>query len=550
MNNTVYTDKDVLPDNTYYYKIRAYDEVPNTATPSTESSGTPQDTVPPDQVTGLTISVVATGNSLALSWTASSAGDIAGYRIYRSTTSGGPYIHVTDQITNSYTDTGLTDGVTYYYLISAYDEVPNYGVNSTEKSGIPSDSTPPPKVTDVLITVVPTGNKLNIEWTDLSGTVSDLVGYKIYRSTTPGFTPGIGNYLTNTTNNYYNDTGLTDGITYYYRISAYDEVPNEGTASNQQSGTPQDTVAPDQVIGVQVFVKPEGNKLDISWNDVGGDVAGYKVYRNSTLSSWILLASTTNTYYNDTGLTDGLKYYYKISAYDEVPNYGINSTAVSGIPQDTAPPSQVTGLIVNVNNVGNKLDISWGDLGGDVVGYYLYRNTSSTQFILIANTSLNYYNDSGLTDGMTYYYKVSAYDEAKNEGQNSSIVSGIPVDNQPPAQITGLTISNPGVGNTLELSWTASSAPDIDHYNIYRSNIGVTGPFILINTTTTNSYTDINLIDGQTYYYKISGVDDGGPTQNEGLNSTVKSAIPSDTQAPPKVTGLKVIVVPSGNKLN
>ena len=192
-----YLDTGLTDGVTYYYKIRAYDEVPNTATPSTESSGTPQDTVPPDQVTGLTISVVATGNSLALSWTASSAGDIAGYRIYRSTTSGGPYIHVTDQITNSYTDTGLTDGVTYYYLISAYDEVPNYGVNSTEKSGIPSDSTPPPKVTDVLITVVPTGNKLNIEWTDLSGTVSDLVGYKIYRSTTPGFTPSSQNNIAN-----------------------------------------------------------------------------------------------------------------------------------------------------------------------------------------------------------------------------------------------------------------------------------------------------------------------------------------------------------------
>lgn len=66
--------------------------------------------------TGLT---AASGiGKVDLSWTGT--GEAAAYRIKRSTTSGGPYTTIAEGVTGTaYTDTGLTNGMTYYYVVSA-----------------------------------------------------------------------------------------------------------------------------------------------------------------------------------------------------------------------------------------------------------------------------------------------------------------------------------------------------------------------------------------------------------------------------------------------
>jgi len=326
---------------------------------------------------------------------------------------------------------------------------PNEGLNSSVRSGNPSDTTAPPAVTGLTVTIDPTGNKLDLQWIDLSGTVADLAGYNIYRSTVSGFTPGPSYLLTSTTNSYYNDTGLTDGVTYYYRVAAYDEVPNEGTPSAQAAGTPQDSTPPVQVTGVQVLVKAEGNQLDVQWAPVGGDVAGYRIYRNDAL-----LGTTTNTFYNDSGLVDGQLYTYKIQAYDEVPNYGANSTPASGTPQDTVEPEAVSISTVTPVPTGNALTITWSaSTSSDVAGYRLYNSTIQTgPYTLLTTTGAaeTSYVHSGLIDGQSYWYKVAPIDEVPNEGANSTAASGVPADTTPPPQVTGLTISVVPTGNELD----------------------------------------------------------------------------------------------------
>ncbi|WP_460327034.1 cellulase family glycosylhydrolase [Paenibacillus sp. YSY-4.3] len=63
------------------------------------------------------LSAVSSDQRVALSWT--SAGQGASYNVKRSTQSGGPYMMVATVSSNSYADTGLTNGVTYYYVVSA-----------------------------------------------------------------------------------------------------------------------------------------------------------------------------------------------------------------------------------------------------------------------------------------------------------------------------------------------------------------------------------------------------------------------------------------------
>jgi len=88
---------------------------------------------------GLTVSQIPSGESLRITWGANVEGDIDGYVIFRSTTSDGNFTEldtVTGVSNTQYTDTGLTDGTTYYYYIMAFDVNQNFSPPSTVASGV------------------------------------------------------------------------------------------------------------------------------------------------------------------------------------------------------------------------------------------------------------------------------------------------------------------------------------------------------------------------------------------------------------------------------
>ena len=103
------------------------------------------DTVAPEAP----VSLVATAGqqSVTLSWTANTETDLAGYRVYRSTTNGSGYTEVTTTpiTATSFVNAGLTGGVTYYYVIRAQDTSGNLSVNSLQASATPT--APPAPVT-------------------------------------------------------------------------------------------------------------------------------------------------------------------------------------------------------------------------------------------------------------------------------------------------------------------------------------------------------------------------------------------------------------------
>ena len=83
---------------------------------------------------------------LALSWNAPSfdgGSQITGYRIYRGTSPGGEiFLQSVDDSLTSFPDTGLTNGQTYYYKVSA-ENANGEGPLSNEASATPSGLVPP-----------------------------------------------------------------------------------------------------------------------------------------------------------------------------------------------------------------------------------------------------------------------------------------------------------------------------------------------------------------------------------------------------------------------
>ncbi len=119
--------------------------------------------------------------------------------------------------------------------------------------------------------------------------------------------------------------------------------------------------------------------------------------------------------------------------------------------------------------------------------------------------------DSSLATFGKHYFMVSAHTNDPDLFYDSIIDSGYSVDNLAPAVPTGLLASVTET-NTVELSWDEPVDEDFNYFKIYRSltsDFDPTGlePFAETIDTT---FTDINIVIGETYYYILSAVDFNG----------------------------------------
>jgi cellulose 1,4-beta-cellobiosidase len=101
----------------YYYVVSAVNTYGESA-----NSNVVQLILPPAAPTNLTATAGKTKNlrNVTLKWTQSSSPGVTYNRIYRSTASGGGYsLRASISAGTTYTDTSVTVGVTYYYVVTA-----------------------------------------------------------------------------------------------------------------------------------------------------------------------------------------------------------------------------------------------------------------------------------------------------------------------------------------------------------------------------------------------------------------------------------------------
>jgi aryl-phospho-beta-D-glucosidase BglC (GH1 family) len=216
----------------------------------------------------------SSGNAqVSLNWSSSSGA--ASYNVKRATTSGGPYSNVITGLTStSYTNTGLTNGTTYFYIVTAVNSGGESG-NSNQASATPQTTvtipTPPTNLTGTA------GNaQVALSWTASSGATS----YTVKRATTSG--GAYTNVATGITSTSYTNTGLTNGTTYYFVVSAVNSAGSSGN-SNQVSVTPTagtsinafttiEAESFSSMNGIQTESCSEGG-LDVGWADANDFIA-------------------------------------------------------------------------------------------------------------------------------------------------------------------------------------------------------------------------------------------------------------------------------------
>ncbi|WP_416145255.1 immunoglobulin-like domain-containing protein [Planococcus koreensis] len=336
-------------------------------------------------------------------------------------------------------------------------------------------------------------NSAKVTWSAVSG----ATGYEVYRSTS---STGIYSSAGATTGTSFVNSSLATNKVYYYKVKAY-----QTSGSAKVWGDFSAAVSATPVLEAPVSVKAVSasyNSIKNSWASVSG-ATGYEVYRaTSSEGTYSSVGSTTATSLTNSGLTTNAVYYYKVKAYRTVDGkkvYGPFSALVN-----TKPVVSAVTSVKSVSAGYSKNKVSWSQVSG-ASGYIVYRATSKTgtysNIKTITSGSTLVYENTGLTTGKTYYYKVRAYRVVSGKnvyGLYSGIVSAIPTLAMP-SKITLAKVSS----TSIKSSW--SKVGEASGYELYRAT-SKAGTYTKVKTQTSGSaitFTNTGLSKGKTYYYKV-----------------------------------------------
>ncbi len=213
----------------------------------------------------------------------------------------------------------------------------------------------------------------------------------------------------------------------------------------------------------------------------------------------------TTTAYTDNNVTNGTTYYYTISASDVSGNQSQRSAQVSAtvttykpsVPQNVTATAQPGAIL-----------IAWNKNPETNVTYYrLFRGTSSNYILTYKwiSSSQNYYQDSDVVGGATYYYQVRSYNNLGYYSDYSPIVSATAITNKPSVPQNVTATAQPGA---ILLTWNANPENDITNYWIYKGTNNSNIPPLGSVSSSETSYIDYNVIFGTTYYYQVAAKND------------------------------------------
>ncbi len=328
-------------------------------------------------------------------------------------------------------------------------------------TGNPTSYSACPSIGQATVTAVPANASVALSWTS----VTNAVSYEVYRnesSANAGYAK-IASITAPATA--YTDTAVQNGIAYFYRVLALGSTSAcFGPISGSVSATPTPCTPPGvpTIAGVSA---PADNVLRVSWTAGSLTGATYKVYRATggcPGTSYVLLGSTADTFYDDAPVSGGATYAYKVSAVDSTAGC---ESALSDCAQGTATgtcsqPPTFAGLtsVAPVSGATCSLQLAWSagtsNCGG-TISYNLYRSAGSAPVppagLLQPGLTGTTYTDASVSSGTTYYYIVQALDSANglNDG-NTTAESGTP------GMATTVTLYSNDFESTTGLSdWSA-----------------------------------------------------------------------------------------------
>ncbi len=213
-------------------------------------------------------------------------------------------------------------------------------------------------------------------------------------------------------------SGWADG-THTVGIQAYDTI---GSSSYSSFDFTIDTTPPQCSITLPTSGGIVSGQVTVT-GDASDLTSVESVWVKIDNGSWDLATGTTSWEYgwDTTAVADG-DHSISAAAYDEAENWGSIAIEVTVDNSDLTAPSAPQNFIA-VSGDG-YVNLTWdapvSDGGSPIAGYDIYRGTTSGAETYLGGTgNVLFYNDTSVTNDITYYYKVSA-ENGIGEGSQSN----------------------------------------------------------------------------------------------------------------------------------
>lgn len=333
------------------------------------------------------------------------------------------------------------------------------------------------------------------------------------------------------------DDGAKKYISYSEKVKPHRQYSyyTKPTSISGLEGLPSDTISVisktfSNIPQVEVMtVRDTTSGLLIAWKEnlktqkfTAGIVLERSLDSKSGYVSIDTISKQSNSYL-DVNVLPNILYHYRLR-FLSINNILMQPSAyVSGIHQDNnafiEPPTSL-----QIKPSKNDVLLVWNrSIFPEVSGYYVYRTKSGKDdWRLISN----YVKDTLFVDktvqskNTVYKYALTAVGYSGNESNLSSPVFGTISKNEKPIAPIGLQAAK--INNAIDLFWRTLNTNDIAHptFNVYRANGNVSKGeagahelgFKKINKTvlTSKSFTDNTIVNGNTYSYAVSIIDDFG----------------------------------------
>ena len=350
--------------------------------------------------------VIQNKSNALITWDTAKETDLTTvYNLFRKEGAGAYSQVATITGTRSYVNTGLQADITYTYKVEIND--PAKYIPSTDSASV----TPVRPAAPVNLNATTTPGQVTTTWTHVTGTG---ITYRLFKSTISGQfdDPAIATGLTN---NGYIDNLVTGGTIYYYMVKAYDGF--ESLPSNVVSIMPIGTFSITNTIPMSTSI------AQVEWSPAAGASSYAIYYKNITSAAYVLLDNVLSPT-NVSGLTEGETYQFYAVAKNAYSSY-TTSVVTEEMPKTAGVPTNFTAS----QWVDSQVNIKW-NTAAEADEYWLYKSsTANGTYVKIAAITGITYVDTAVSNGTTYYYKLSGvnlHEGLEIEGFKTGSISGYP----------------------------------------------------------------------------------------------------------------------------
>ncbi len=339
-------------------------------------------------------------------------GAFVGYRIYRATAIGGPYVldtFITDQAATTWKDHAAANNTYFYYIQDSFNCPGATYASSDTLRNEPNPATPQIQGVNVL-------PDSTVQFTWLPSTSPQTTWYVIYLIT-PNGTPVIvdsvyGRFTTTWIDSLHNPYASALNYTIDARDSCSFTQPSAFNTSPQQS------------ILAQYQTAHCNRAIGITWSryvNLPGGVRSYEVFVSKSGGPYEMVAdldtSTFNYDYPDFADGDSLQIYVvAVSASDT--NHVLHSNYMRFTANVVKPPAYI--YITNITvDATNNVDLTWlVDNKAKILSYEVQSSEDNAQYLLtnLINVTpppavFSYYADSTVQPQyVPYFYTVTVFD--------------------------------------------------------------------------------------------------------------------------------------------